>query len=152
MPQQITVTLGERQYIIEKLPIRQSQRWRQGLAGPLGEIAKTLELAAVVETNQYADIATLIQRASGLLIEYVDKILDLLFAYSAALAADSEYIKENAYDDEALAAFVEVLKLAYPLDQLMYLLNGRTVSKTSSNSLSPNGTTGTKVLGVKATI
>ena len=152
MPQQITVTLGGRQYSIEKLPIRQSQRWRQSLAEPFGEISQTLEAASLVEVDQLSDIAGLVRRASGVLLGSVDKMLDLLFAYSSALAADREYIEENAYDDEALAAFVEVLKLAYPLEQLMYLIRGRTVSKTSSNLPLPNGVSGTKVSGVRATI
>ena len=107
MPQQITVTLGGRQYSIEKLPIRQSQRWRQSLAEPFGEISQTLEAASLVEVDQLSDIAGLVRRASGVLLGSVDKMLDLLFAYSSALAADREYIEENAYDDEALAAFVE---------------------------------------------
>lgn len=151
MPQQITVTLGERQYTIDKLPIRQSKHWRQSLAEPFGEISQTLETASLVEVDQLGDIAGLVRRAAGVLLGSVDKMLDLLFAYSSALAADREYIEENAYDDEALAAFVEVLKLAYPLEQLMYLIRGRTVNKTSLNSLSPNGASGTKALAARQT-
>lgn len=149
MPQQITVKLGERQYTIDKLPIRQSKHWRQSLAEPFGEISQTLESASIVEVDQLGDIAGLVRRASGVLLGSVDKMLDLLFAYSSALNADREYIEENAYDDEALAAFVEVLKLAYPLEQLMYLIRGRTVSKTSPNSLSQSGGSGTKALAAK---
>lgn len=149
MPQQITVTLGERQYVIDKLPIRQSKLWRQSLAEPFGEISQTLESASIVEVDQFGDIASLVRRASGVLLGSVDKMLDLLFAYSATLAADREYIEENAYDDEALAAFVEVLKLAYPLEQLMSAIRGRTVSKTSPNLPLPNGTSGTKALATK---
>lgn len=151
MPQQITVSLGGKQYTIEKLPIRQSKQWRGRLAEPFGEIATALESASVVEVDQLGDIAGLVRRASGVLLGSVDKMLDLLFAYSTALANDREYIEENAYDDEALAAFTEVLKLAYPLDQLMLAIRGRTVNKTSPNLPLPSGASGTKALGVKQT-
>ena len=78
----------------------------------------------------------------GTLIGSMDLLLDLLFAYSPELAEDRERIEEEAYDEEALAAFTEVLKLAYPFGELLAMVNGRTASKTSPNSHSPSTASG----------
>jgi len=123
MPKQIIVTLGGREYTIKTLPIRQSRKWREKLAGPFGELVDVLEGAGTIELNSWRDIAGLVRVLSGRIIGSVDLILDLLFDYSPELRADQEWIEENAYDEEAMAAFVEVLKLAYPFGKLRTLVS-----------------------------
>lgn len=143
---QATVTLGGRQYTITPPPIRQSKAWREKLAVPFATLSVALESAGTLELDirQMADIAELVRRFSGVLIGSIDTVLDLLFEYSPVLASDREWIEQNAYDDEALEAFMEVLKLAYPLGTLGQILSGPTVSRTSSNSRSRSGGSGTK--------
>lgn len=146
MPRQVNVKLGERDYTINTLPIGRSKIWRESLAQPFGELTNALQTASIVEINQFGDIAGLVRQLSGTLLGSVDKMLDLLFQYSDTLAQDRAYIEENAFDDEALEAFTEVLKLAYPLGQLVGVVTGRTVSKISPSLPSLNGASGKKAL------
>jgi hypothetical protein len=146
MARQVKVKLGDRDYTIDMLPIGRSKVWRESLALPFGELTQALQTASVVEINQFGDIAGLVRQLSGTLLGSVDKMLDLLFQYSDTLAQDRAYIEENAFDDEALEAFSEVLKLAYPLGQLVAAVSGRTVSKISPSLPLRNGVSGQKVL------
>lgn len=130
MPKTVTVELGGQEYEIQALPIRQSQAWRGRLEGPFSELSAALEGAGSIELSSGADIARLVRTLSGTLIGSMDMLLDLLFDYSPKLAADRERIETEAYDDEALQAFAEVLKLAYPFGTIWGLVNGRTENKT----------------------
>lgn len=109
----VTVTLGEKEFEIKPLTIRKSKAWRvaftdalQGLVGPLVNIAGEEFSGDTVEP--------LIEGVKGILINSTDVVLELLYAYSPALEKEREWIEENAYETEAFAAFMEVLKLAYP--------------------------------------
>lgn len=133
MAKQAIVKLAEQEYTIRQLPMRQARQWREALGGPFGELTQVLEGAGKIEISNAADIAAVVRTLSGTLIGSIDKLLDLLFAYSPELAADRERIEENAFDDEALAAFVEVLKLAYPFGGLLALVNGSGPKTTSTN-------------------
>jgi hypothetical protein len=65
-----------------------------------------------------------------------DRITAMLFDYSPVLAADRARIEAEVYESELIAAFVEVLKLAYPFGELLSLANGftPTVSRSTSTS------------------
>ncbi len=126
----ITVDLGGKAYVINALPMRQARIWREALGGPFAELTQTLEGAGKIELSNATDIAAVVRSLSGTLIGSIDTLMDLLFAYSPELAADRERIEDEAYDDEALAALVEVLKLAYPFGGLLAAVNGRPASKT----------------------
>lgn len=130
MSKETKVALGGQTYTIKALPIRQSKAWRAQLEGPFGELSTALEGAGAVDITSGGDIARLVRTFSGTLIGSIDILLDLLFAYSPELAADRERIEAEAYDEEALAAFAEVLKLAYPFGELLALVNGRKASRT----------------------
>lgn len=139
MGNEVKVMLGGREYVIAALPIAKSKAWREALAGPFGLLADTLLRANEVEVDQFSDIASIVKNMSGVLLGSVDLMLDLLFTYAPELEKDREWIGDNAYDEEALGAFAEVLKLAFPFGVLLATVTGRTVNKTSSNSQSRNG-------------
>lgn len=122
MPRTTTVTLAGKDYEIQALPIKQSKAWRDRLAGPFAELSTMLEGAGEIQLTSGKDLGALVQTVSGTLIGSIDTLLNLLFDYSPALRADRERIENEAYDDEALHAFSEVLKLAYPFGELMSLL------------------------------
>lgn len=136
---EITLELGGRTYQVAALPIGRSKVWREALAIPFSDLAKVLTSAADLEINSIKDIASVVQDMSGVLLGSVDMMLDLLFSYAPILKADREWIEENAYDEEALRAFAEVLKLAFPFGVLLGVVTGRMETKTSLNSLLPNG-------------
>lgn len=144
MTKSVTVKLGGQSYKVEALPIRQSKLWRDKLSQPFAQITHALEGAGTIEINQFGDIAGLVRTLSGTLLGAIDTVLDLMFSYSPALAADRERIEENAYDEEALDAFAAILGLAYPFGRLLAVVSGRRETQTLPNLPSQNGVSGTK--------
>jgi len=124
------VVLGGQGYEVKALPMKQSRDWRKRLEVPFGTLAGALEGAGSIELTNGLDIGRLVRTLSGTLIGSIDLLMELLFAYSPELAADRERIEEEAYDEEALIALTEVLKLAYPFGVVLGMVNGRMVSKT----------------------
>jgi hypothetical protein len=115
MPKSITVTLGEREYVIAEAKTRQNAAWRAKFAEPFADLSAVMggDLNSAVTMQQ---LVTLI---SGKVVQSVDIIKGLLYDYAPALAADKERIESECYDSEIVAAFVEVLKLAYPFGSLI---------------------------------
>ena len=70
------------------------------------------------------------------LVGSVDEIAELLFVYDGKLAAERKWIEANAYDEEAVAAFIEVLKLTYPITALWGMVSGSRAQQTSTSSVS----------------
>ena len=97
-----------------------------------------------LEIETGADVVGLVVVVKDVLLGGVDMIMDMLFAYSPVLASDRERIENEAYDDEAITAFAEVLKLAYPLELLLTAWNGPSATPTLQNSPSTNGKFGTR--------
>lgn len=126
----ITVQLGAQNYTIQPLPMKRAREWRKALEQPFGALVGVLENADSIELTDLGSIAGVVQAFAGTLVGSVDILMDLLFAYSPELAQDRERIEAEAYDEEALAVLVEVLKLAYPFGIVLGLVAG---SKTSQN-------------------
>lgn len=148
----VIVVFAERKYEIGQLPIRANREWRARFDEPVNKLLAAFQDVGKVANNEYADGkemvkqigAMLLSRAgevAGLLLESMDLVLDGLFAYSPALQADRDWIETHATDDEAVNAFIEVLKLAFPFGGFMELLGqlGRKEESTSPSSPAPNG-------------
>lgn len=95
-----------------------------------------------VDLNQVVSVAKVLPVIANGLANSVDEVEELLFNYAPELLADREWIEENAYDTEAIAAFVEVLKLCFPILGILALINGPKVPPTATNSPSRNGGSG----------
>lgn len=149
---EVTVTLGNKDYTLKQLPIRANREWRARFNGPVNTLLSAFTEVGKVSTVEFKDGKELMQKiggillarasdVAGILLESMDFVLDGLFAYSDELRKDQAYIEENATDDEAMKAFVEVLKLAYPFGRLMNLAGqiGQTDKETSPSSPEPSG-------------
>ena len=119
MIQPVRVTLGETDYEIKPLPIRQSREWREKLNGPFAVLVNVLSNAESIELTDSKQLGRLVSTMSSTVLGSVDMMLDLLYDYSPELKANRETIEAQAYDDEVMAAFLEVLKLAYPFGKLV---------------------------------
>jgi hypothetical protein len=130
----VTVKLGGREYAVEALPIAQARAWRQSFEAPFEAIAGALASLDDVQITDGPQVAALIRNILGTLIGSMDQILDMLIAYAPNLAADRERIESEAYDAEALDAFIEIVKLAYPFGKLLTIFRpgqpARTISKS----------------------
>lgn len=168
MALEILVSLADRTYTVKKLPMKGNKRWRKKLEGPFADLAgilgnmddlelmsdvtqvdaKTGEKVKTGTTVNFTSISGVVGSFSRVLLGSIDLLMDLLFEYSPELAADREYIEENAFDEEALAALVGVLKLAYPFGTVWEMvtgsrLEGQIQRSTGPNSSSPSTGSGT---------
>lgn len=142
----ITVSLGGQDYTVRQLTRRPSSEWRERFAQPIEQLVGAVEYTGELLSSSAAeferqDLGSVVKRLGGsllgglsqTLIGSMDEIAEMLYAYSPELAADRDRIDETAYDDEILAAFVEVLKLAYPFSDLWSLIRGRQKTPTRKN-------------------
>lgn len=137
----VTVTLGGEAYEIMPLNMKASRVWRKTLGEPVGQIVDAMQSADAVALDDLGSIGQLLDVAKRLAMGSIDLCVEALFAYSPALQADRETIEENATDAEAMAAFVEVLKLAYPFGALLTTVSGGLRQPaTSKKSRSQSGT------------
>ncbi len=137
----VQVTLGGKTYPITPLPYGPSKRWREQLSAPLGEIASVLMVDLEEAAGDLAGVGSLVAVGQRVLVGAPDLLVEMLFAYAPNLAEDRAHIEAQAYDGELMAAFLEVLKLAYPFGGLLKLLGspGRQGRSTSKNSPLPSG-------------
>lgn len=145
MPRVKTITLAGQDYEVAQLPMKGNKEWRDRLTEPVDKIVALLQNYRDIEINTGADIAGLFLVVKDILLGGMDLLLDALFDYAPALAADRERIENEAYDDEAIAALGGVIGLAYPLDRLLTVwFPGQSATPISTNSASQNGRPGTK--------
>jgi hypothetical protein len=100
----IEVTLGDRPYPIHPANITRSREWRLKLQKDLADI--------VGQFNQKAEGQALVQGLTGALIEFPEKLADLVFAYEPSLP--KETILAEATEEQICAAFSVCLTLAFP--------------------------------------
>jgi hypothetical protein len=124
------VTLGGQSYTLPVLSIRKARAFRAKIDGPVGTLVAALQAAPRTEVSDLAAVGGLLGAVQETLLGSVDLVVELLFAYSDELAADRERIEAEATDEEALAAFVEVMRLVYPFAGLVSLVTGPASRKT----------------------
>ena len=120
----VTVTLAGKEYQIQPLPIRKARAVRSRISGPVEKAIQAIRGIPQVELNDMQAISELLDAAKLILADSLDLCLEIMFEFSPELAADRERIESEAFDDEALTAFVEVVKLLYPFGGLLKQLNG----------------------------
>jgi hypothetical protein len=101
------------------------------LGGHLGQIVSVLQNAGGIDLTKATDLAQLAGVLRDVVIRMPDIACDLLYDYSPEIAADRDRIEIESYDDEIVAALLEVLKLAYPFGGLLKLAGGRPAAPTS---------------------
>jgi hypothetical protein len=135
------VTLGAKTYEVQVLNVRKSRDWRRQFEGPLTEVMAAVSDAGNVlsglDFTQGSDLTRLFGVLGGALLGKLgrgvmgsmDAVADMLFAYSPELAAQRDAIEQEATDEEVLAAFVGVLKAAYPFGGLLKAIRPGPASK-----------------------
>jgi hypothetical protein len=129
----LSIQFAERTYTVNQLPIKASRDWRKQFEEPLFALLGTVKGFGDLSKKEYPsgrellrDVGSFVlanvEEVSRVLLSSTDMVLEALFAYSPELAKDRKYIEANAFDDEAVSAFIKVLGLAYPFGQLLTLL------------------------------
>jgi hypothetical protein len=166
MPKQVQVSLGGRDYTVTEKPMGANGVWRQKLrTSRVMRIFESLDEAMIqlvsvadgvsekgwdaINLNQVIGISRLLPVLVDGLTNSVDEIIDLLFDYEPKLRTERGWLEENAYDDEVIRAFVEVLKLCFPIMGVLDLVRGSRAPQTQSNSHAQNGASGLPPTGPK---
>lgn len=157
MPKQVNIQLGSRSYTVAEKYAGIHEQWRkhlresavfqtlQSIDGVVEMVVKALEDSRTAfDMGQVAALAHIVPGAILNLSESMDDINALVFDYVPEMLADREWIMANVYDSELVAAFIEVLKLNFPISAAWGLVNGFRAPSTSSNLPTANGAIGTK--------
>jgi len=157
MPKQVTVHLGGREYTIHEKHMGVNAAWRKKLRE--SEVMRVFEsldgfiddllsmVKSVPEGGGLADIdlgkaigvARILPVVVNALAGSIDEIASLLFDYEPKLKSDRKWLDANAYDEEVVRAFMEMLQLLFPITALWGMVTGSRVRQTSGNSVSENG-------------
>jgi hypothetical protein len=97
------------------------------------------------ELKSIPELLAVISSVAPTLIKSVDKLYDLLMLWSPELRADQEWIELHAHDPQIVEAFLQVARMAYPLETLTSMF-GRPSPGTSKNSPVQRGRSATRKL------
>lgn len=122
--QTIKISLGGREYELRPLPIRKAREIREKFTESFEQIVDAINQLPNLALDDVHALGDIVTAVKDVLLGSVELVLEILFAYSPELAADRERIEAEAYDEEAIAAFVEVVKLLYPFGSLANVLSG----------------------------
>lgn len=154
---QVTIALGGREWTIQRKPYGNHLKARQrikkstvmlvleSLSGIVDELKAIINSVpdgggwSDIDLGRALAIAPVLPMMVNGLLNSVDEVADLLFEYDPKLAAERKWIEAHAYDEEIIAAFMEVLKLLFPITALWAMVNGSRAQETSKNSHSQNG-------------
>ena len=111
-------------YELRPLPLRQAREFRKRLLTPVNELAGMIGQIEQVEVANLQAIGEVIRSVGQAALRSIDQAAELVFAYSPEIAADRERIENEAFDEEIITAFTEVLAQLYPFGQLRKVLTG----------------------------
>lgn len=133
--------LGEKEYEITEAGFAVSKPWKKRLMEEIKPLFEQISNAPNMEFETPADLFKLFPLAEAIFVDGIEKILELLIAYSLVLQADHEYIRANATERQIFALFREVVLLADPFGLIAQLNNqiGRKAIGISSSLQSANG-------------
>jgi hypothetical protein len=134
----ITVHLAGGVYEITERRSRENAAWREKLRGPFGALVDRLENVGDTDVTSMRDVVALIRETAGTLLASPDILADLVFEYAPALAADKERLLEESYDSELMAAFLEVVQLAFPFGGILGRLKGLADLGRSKQTTTPS--------------
>lgn len=156
MPKTSKVMLGGREYVLTEKVMGVSIKWREALRqssvmrifesldGALSQIVETVNAIGEGGSSgqfnltagiNFAAVAPAVVRG---LANSIDDVIALLFDYAPELQDDRAWLEENAYNEELIFAFIEVLKLNFPISALSSVLGFR-AQPIATNLPSTNG-------------
>lgn len=130
MMQTITVRLGGRDFAVRQLPIRRDAAWRESVKAIVDPIADMTMAAGVA--NPTPDRMVKLAFTSALFVEPMT-VLAAVCDYAPELAAEREWMEENAYADEALEA---LLTLFFGMRTIQPTANGAV--RRQPTTMAPN--------------
>lgn len=111
----VMVILDGRECEVRAMKARRNSAWLKKLEGPLMEAVQIVVAAPDAELNDARAIGHMLESVARILMTVMDTVQDLLIEYAPYLQAEIE----EAYSDEVVEAFVEVVQLALPFGSIV---------------------------------
>lgn len=111
----ITVKLDEHDVVIKPLKTRATAKWLKKVEVEVKGITEIMLSAPDTDLTDYEALKGLVSGAMAAIPNVLEKILDLMIEFSP----ENTDIINECYPDEAFTAFVEVVLLALPFDQVL---------------------------------
>lgn len=119
--QTVTLTLSGQEFTLHELDIEANAAWRKRFEAAIAPILDAVQGFDQIELETAADLQKIIAPLRNVLLHSPAVLVDLLLAYAPELV-DARKAGLKLYESELLAAFVEVLKLAYPFGALLTMM------------------------------
>lgn len=134
------LSLGGKEYEVPQLAIKPARAWRAKFRAFVGGITDAMASFSDVKLDSVEDLGKAIPAIMGVALDKLDEVTELVLAYSPELERDRTRIEQNATDEEMIVAFMEVARLAFPLEQIVAAIpTGPTANATSKNLRLPSG-------------
>lgn len=151
MPKQVTVVLGGREYTIREKPFGVHATWSEkldksrvvllfkSLDGFVEDLVSAIKSRpdggswAEMDLGKIVSLARVLPSTMEAMLHSSRDIADLLFEYEPKLKADRKWLEQNAYQDELNAAFIEILKMVFPIMDVWATVSGSLGRQTSGN-------------------
>lgn len=158
MPKTADVMVAGRKYAVTEKVSGVGEKWRrhlretplfvtfQNLDTTIEQIVNIVEKGAEnLERGPVISIARILPAMIDAMSRSMDDINDLVYDFVPEMAADRDWLRDNAYDSEIVNVFIEVLKINFPILGVLDLIRGLRAPGTSTNLPSMNGASvGTK--------
>lgn len=119
---EVTITLGDKQFTVPQLTIRNEAKWRRQAQEALAPFWDATGLMQVDISNP-GDLRKLVDQVGGLMDPAA--AIDALCAYAPELEAQRDWIEENCYSDQVFGALVALFfGQLRQLERLPQTLNG----------------------------
>jgi hypothetical protein len=109
---EITVTLGGRQFALPKLTIRNETEWRRDAKATMAPLMQVGDLATL-EINNAADIARAVQ-AFGEWLDPMDALNTLIAYAPGVLGPERDWLEEHVYSDEVIGELMHLFFIGPP--------------------------------------
>jgi len=142
---EITITLGSREFILSEPSIKAGRAWREALNEQLEGVVGIVG-ALDTETDNTGALKDALPQIKNFLMESIDIVVDLVCAFDKSFEKEREFIEDNATATQVFDALMAMIKVAFPfgaaMDRITRLKNGLQPAQTSTNSVEPSTESG----------
>ena len=104
---ELTLSFGGKEYPIPVLRCGPAAKWRKEF------FDRTAEVSSAMVVDSVTDKAAVGRGLMGALLQFPEKIPDLVFSYAPTIAEKRETIMAEAYDDDFMDAFNQIWEVAF---------------------------------------
>jgi len=111
---ELTLRFGDKDYTVPVLRMREAAKWRQEYFNRTKDVSDKMHQDVEKKAVSATDLKDSVRQALfGAMLEFPDKIPELVFSYAPSLKEKEEEIMAEAYDQDWERAFNQVWQVAF---------------------------------------